>query len=131
MEGLFRTSNPCKAGLVVGALRTVCARLPDSILLKKTLDIFRSATRGSIAFGITTDVPPVSNPYVPSGLAPANAFHSLRSSTRFFSKWLSVATDFAKWVLGSSTLLTLHTTCKEPTLARVSVSARFCTGESK
>ena len=52
----------------------VCARLPDSLLLKKTQDAFWGATTGSIAFGITIDVPLISNSLVPSGLALANAF---------------------------------------------------------
>ena len=101
-----------------------CARLPDSILLKKTQVAFWGATKGSIAFGITIDVPPFSGHDVPSGLAVANASRPRPSSMSFFSTLPSVATDYVFWLLGSSTLF-CHgfTTCKEPTVARVSSSA--------
>ena len=50
-----------------------CARLSDSTSLKKILDVFWGAIKGSIAHGITIDVPHHSNPYVLCGLAQANA----------------------------------------------------------
>ena len=134
MEVLSRTANSCKAGLVVGALRIacmVCARPPDSILLRKTQDAFWSVTMRSIAFGITIDVPPVSILYVPSGLAPANAYHVRRSSMTYCSKMMSEATGFASLLPSFLTRSSQLITCKEPTLAPVSTSVSLCMGESK
>ena len=82
---LASLSAPCASHV------TACARLPD-FMLKKTQEVFRSATGGSIAFGITIDVPLFSNPSVPSGLAPANGFHPRLSSKSFSSKLPNVAT---------------------------------------
>ena len=55
---------------------------------------------GSIAFGITIDVPPVSILYVPSGLAPADAYHVRRSSMTYCAKLMSEATGFASLLPG-------------------------------
>ena len=108
-----------------------CARLPDSILPKKTQDTFWGATRGPIAFGITIDALLVSNPFVLSGLALESAFHPQLSLTSFFSKLLSEASGSAYWLLGFSTLSSLLTTCQEPAVARVSTSVSLCMGETK
>ena len=62
----------------------VCARMPDSTLLKKTQDVFWGTTRDSIAFGITIDAPPFLTPYVLSGLSPTSAF----SPTAIFDELL-------------------------------------------
>ena len=100
----------------------VCARQPDSTLLKKIQDVFWGSTRGSIAFGITIDGPPYSNPYVLSGLALANAFHTLLSSLIYCSKLPSEATGFAFSLLVYLMLSSGHITCGEPIVALVSIS---------
>ena len=96
MNGLCRAAKSCKAVMVLGALRItcvmVCARLPDSTQMKKIQDALWSAMKGEVAFGITIDVPPYSNPYVLFGLALANAFHLLLSSLICCSKLPSEAT---------------------------------------
>ena len=55
MKGLCRAANSCKAGLVVGVLRIACSGLctgwSDSTSLKKFLDVFWGAMKGSIAHG--------------------------------------------------------------------------------
>ena len=104
MEGLWRTANSCKAGLVVGALRTACSGLlPDSTLLRQTQDAFWGATMGSILFGITIDAPPYSNPYVRCGLALANASHLRPSSMIYCSNLPSEVTGSAFLLLACLT----------------------------
>ena len=95
MEVLRWTANSCKAGLVVGALRIACNGLCTAARFhtaEENQDAFWGVTMGSIAFGITIDVPPFSILYVPSGLAPATANHVRRSSMTYCSKLMSEAT---------------------------------------
>ena len=86
MEGLCRAANSCVMD---------CARLPGSTPLRKILDVLWGATRGSIAYGITIDVPPCSNPYVLSALTLANASHLQQSSMHHCSELPSEVTGFA------------------------------------
>ena len=108
----------------------VCARLPDSTLFQKKQDAFWVATRGSIAFGITIDVPHSLNPYVPSFLALASASHLRLSSMGYSSKLPSAATGFASLLLRSSMRLSFIT-CKDPIVALVSISRSLCMEEFK
>ena len=81
VQGLCRAANSCKAGLVVGALRiTYCVQVHGCqiphICRTSRMFFLLPPRGGSITFGTTIDVPPYSNPYVLSGLAPVLFCHS-------------------------------------------------------
>ena len=83
-----------------------CARLPGSTPLRKILDVLWGATRGSIAYGITIDVPPCSNPYVLSALALANASHLQQSSMHHCSELPSEGLNVEELVCGRIKMMT-------------------------
>ena len=75
-------ANSCEAGFTVGAMRIEYDRLCTAArfhIAEENPGCLLCATMGSMAYGITIDVPPFATPFVLFGLAPANASH-LRAS---------------------------------------------------
>ena len=102
-EACAELPTHAKLGLSLGPCAshvTACALPPGSTQLKKTQDVFWSATIGSIAYGTTIAVLPFANHYVVFGPASANASQLQLCSTFFCSKLLSEATGFASLLLG-------------------------------
>ena len=133
MEGLCRAAMSCKAGIVVGALRIACNGLCTAARFhtEENPGCLLECHEGSIAFGITIDVSPFLNPYIPCGLAPANAFHIRASSMTFCSNLPSEAIGYAFSLLGSSMRLSRLITCRETIVALVSLSKNLCMEELK
>ena len=127
MKGLCRTTSSCKAGLVVGALRIACNGLCTAARFhtaEENPGCLVVCHEGLDCSRYTIDAPHCSNPFVLSGLAPANVSHLRLSSMICCSKLPFAVTGSALLRLAYWMPLSRTTTHCRPTVEKASANWR-------
>ena len=131
MEGLCRTANSCKAGMVVGALRIACNGLCTAARFHTadgTQDAFWAATGGLDCIRHYNQCPTLFEFF--RSLWPGTG--ECISPTAIFNELLfkiAVQSGFASLVLGFLMRSSQSITCRETMMALVSISKDLCMEE--